>query len=269
MSFVYILHHGHEPILKIGLSVNPFGRARSLPEPIDYARSLQMAVDPQWVHRIEKTLHFAAREFAIEPDVRGDGATEWFREEALEVVLAFVERNAEVFGHARFAPLTIPDFRKPKPAVAAARPDFLKQMVLNAHTYNDRALAALSTAIKRMSEVGRVYGCAGDGLYSDSTLIACVTDHSIVDDLYAQVCELHRESVVLIGELSLRKKGVGQPVMIGRLIGESELNKLHSWVRFRVRLFPRWASHPVMRAVLEIVKTVDMIELWGVNVAQL
>src|SRR5664279_2038405 len=101
-SFLYILQHATDNRVKIGRSINPFSRARGLPDEIDLDRSLQMGVESRWVGKAERTLHFVAREFAVDIDHNGDGKTEWFSAEALPVVLAFVDSNPSVFGGATF-----------------------------------------------------------------------------------------------------------------------------------------------------------------------
>jgi hypothetical protein len=98
-SFIYVLQHAYEDRIKIGYSVNPVARARSLPDQIDYDRSFQLAIDGRCVTRVEKMLHFAARRFRVTPEHDGDGSTEWFAPEAIRVVRSIVERHPEMFPH--------------------------------------------------------------------------------------------------------------------------------------------------------------------------
>jgi len=77
--------------------MNPRVRGQSLPDNIDFDRSLQIAVSHQWASRVEKTFHYVARAFAIAEPHRLDGSTEWFADNALPVLIDFSQRNPELF----------------------------------------------------------------------------------------------------------------------------------------------------------------------------
>jgi hypothetical protein len=104
-SFIYVLQHAHEQRIKIGRSIRPGTRARELPDTVDYSRSFQASVDHRRARDIEATLHSLVSEFAVVVDHGGDGATEWFDAKARPIVLAFIERNPDIFSGAGIADL--------------------------------------------------------------------------------------------------------------------------------------------------------------------
>jgi hypothetical protein len=81
-SFLYLLigagsSAGH---FKLGHSVDPYHRARTLPQQFDLSRSLQLAFARTSVGRVEKHLHIQFAQYQINPEKIGDheGKNEWF-----------------------------------------------------------------------------------------------------------------------------------------------------------------------------------------------
>jgi hypothetical protein len=164
-AFVYILQHAKEERIKIGRSVAPFSRARSLPDTIDYGRSLQLQVESRWAGRVEKTLHFVARDLAVSLDQKGgDGASEWFEARALPIVVAFIERNPEMFPNGGFVALEQP--RIDLSTHAARRAAERAQWEARVEQTNRETIEALRNFVAELGEIGRLclYRDEGDAL---------------------------------------------------------------------------------------------------------
>lgn len=141
VSFVYILQHADEPIVKIGKSDRPLQRASQLPEQIDQSRSFVVEVDRRYATHVEKMLHFVASNFLVTRP-QGDGYTEWFGADALSAVRAFIERGDLQL---RLKPLATPP-PPPRRTIAAARLRVRAQHAIYQPIANEGAVRAFIAA---------------------------------------------------------------------------------------------------------------------------
>ncbi len=94
---LYLLVDSNDRGFKIGVSLNPFARANSLPQEFDWNKSLQIDCSKIKAVHLEKSLHRFFSDYR-DISVTGDGHTEWFKIEALPLVVSFINTNTDLFG---------------------------------------------------------------------------------------------------------------------------------------------------------------------------
>lgn len=104
---MYFLVDAESLAFKVGVSANPIKRVLSLPEKIDFGKSLQFSCERSDVFRAEKTIHFL---FSSDRFVKpaGDGYTEWFAIDAFEKIFDFVVGNQDKFKWMSYGPIHDP-----------------------------------------------------------------------------------------------------------------------------------------------------------------
>jgi len=193
-----VLRHATEPRIKIGLSVNPAQRARSLRDPINYARSLQMPVEAQDLHGAEKTLHFIARAFAINNLPNADGSTEWFRDDALPVVIDALP----ALGLTVFEPMKIPVATSVQSPERAERE---RQQQAEDDAQNARALALLTILVEKMRATGRIARRRSVESAFTTEIVYLATSGEVDSEL----SEIIHNCITYNGELRLERRGYG------------------------------------------------------------
>lgn len=117
LAFVYLLVNSEHTRFKIGFSIDPLQRLKSIATKIDMDYSRQVSCTPSDVRRLEKVLHAWFDDFRIHPDLIDDpqGHTEWFEINCWDKVISYLNHNHE------WLRCTVPAPLNASPTVHAAR----------------------------------------------------------------------------------------------------------------------------------------------------
>jgi integrase len=88
-EFIYFFISIDQTMVKIGKSANPEQRYRTSLKNnwnIDLNLSFKICIDKEYTSLLEKTIHFLLRDYNLKDFHNGDGKTEWFSIEGLEII---------------------------------------------------------------------------------------------------------------------------------------------------------------------------------------
>lgn len=94
MAYLYLLQDAHQPLFKLGTSIDTAARAQCLVDPLDWSRSRQVKFPSREAAlKAEKFMHHLLAEYRKPKPHKKDGYTEWFADDAFPLAVGFLRDN--------------------------------------------------------------------------------------------------------------------------------------------------------------------------------